>query len=45
VIGPHLFFGFVVAVVALMLLPGPNVALIVSNSVTRGPWFGLLTVG
>ncbi len=43
-IGPHLFFGFVVAVVALMLLPGPNVALIVSNSVTRGPRFGLLTV-
>ncbi len=40
----HLLGAFTLAVTALMLLPGPNVALIVANSVTRGPRYGLLTV-
>jgi threonine/homoserine/homoserine lactone efflux protein len=44
-IDPHLFLGFVAAVAVLMLIPGPNVALIVANSVAHGPRYGLLTVG
>jgi len=40
----HLYFAFVLAVTILMLIPGPNVALIVANSVAYGPRFGLLTV-
>jgi len=43
-IDPGLFLAFVAAVVVLMLIPGPNVALIVANSVAYGPRFGLLTV-
>jgi homoserine/homoserine lactone efflux protein len=43
-IDPGLYLAFIAAVSALMLLPGPNVALIVSNSVAYGPRFGLLTV-
>jgi threonine/homoserine/homoserine lactone efflux protein len=39
-----LYFGFVAAVTVLMLIPGPNVALIVANSVAHGPRYGLLTV-
>jgi len=35
---------FVLAVAALMLIPGPNVALIVANSVAYGRRYGLLTV-
>jgi threonine/homoserine/homoserine lactone efflux protein len=35
---------FVLAVVALLLIPGPNVALIVANSVAYGRRYGLLTV-
>lgn len=35
---------FALAVVALMLIPGPNVALIVANSVAYGRRYGLLTV-
>ena len=35
---------FVLAVTALMLIPGPNVALIVANSVAYGRRYGLLTV-
>ena len=35
---------FVLAVTALMLIPGPNVALIVANSVAYGQRYGLLTV-
>lgn len=35
---------FMMATLALLLLPGPNVALIVANSVAYGPRFGLLTV-
>jgi homoserine/homoserine lactone efflux protein len=44
VIDPGLFLAFVAAVVLLMLIPGPNVALIVANSIAYGPRYGLLTV-
>ena len=40
----HLYLAFVLAVTVLMLIPGPNVALIVANSVTHGVRYGLLTV-
>jgi threonine/homoserine/homoserine lactone efflux protein len=40
----HLYLAFVAAVTVLMLIPGPNVALIVANSVTYGFRYGLLTV-
>ena len=43
-IDPGLYAAFVAAVVVLMLIPGPNVALIVANSVAYGPRYGLLTV-
>jgi threonine/homoserine/homoserine lactone efflux protein len=38
------FLAFVATVTVLMLIPGPNVVLIVANSVAHGPRFGLLTV-
>ena len=41
---PALFLAFVAAVTVLMLIPGPNVALIVANSVTHGTRTGLLTM-
>ncbi|MBI1213910.1 MAG: LysE family translocator [Alphaproteobacteria bacterium] len=40
----NLYLAFVAASLALALMPGPNVALIVSNSVAYGPRSGLLTV-
>lgn len=40
----HLIPAFIAATVALMLLPGPNVALIVANSLAYGARWGLLTV-
>ena len=40
----HLYLAFVAAVTILMLIPGPNVALIVANSVSHGFRYGLLTV-
>ena len=43
-IDPGLFLAFAAAVTILMLIPGPNVALIVANSVAYGPKYGLLTV-
>lgn len=43
-IDPGLYLGFVFATAVLMLIPGPNVALIVANSVAHGTRFGLLTV-
>jgi threonine/homoserine/homoserine lactone efflux protein len=43
-IAPHLFTLFVLATTGLMLIPGPNVALITANSVAHGTRFGLLTV-
>ena len=35
-IDPALFFAFLAATTVLMLIPGPNVALIVANSVAYG---------
>ena len=43
-IAVHLYAAFVAAVTTLMLIPGPNVALIVANSVAHGARYGLLTV-
>jgi threonine/homoserine/homoserine lactone efflux protein len=43
-IDPSLLLAFVAAVTVLMLIPGPNVALIVANSVAYGPRYGFLTV-
>jgi threonine/homoserine/homoserine lactone efflux protein len=40
----QLYLTFVLATTILMLIPGPNVALIVANGVGRGPRYGLLTV-
>lgn len=40
----HLYVSFAAAVTALMLLPGPNIALITANSVSHGVRYGLLTV-
>src|SRR6185369_9350084 len=40
----NLYLAFVAASLALALLPGPNVAVIVSNSVSYGTRYGLLTV-
>jgi homoserine/homoserine lactone efflux protein len=39
-----LYLAFVAASLALALLPGPNVAVIVSNSIAYGLRYGLLTV-
>ena len=39
-----LYIAFVAATTILMLIPGPNVALIVANSVGHGTRYGLLTV-
>jgi homoserine/homoserine lactone efflux protein len=41
---PNLLLAFILATTVLMLLPGPNVALIVANSVAWGTRYGLLTV-
>lgn len=41
---PHLYIAFMTATSVLMLIPGPNVAFIVGNSVGRGTRNGLLTV-
>jgi threonine/homoserine/homoserine lactone efflux protein len=43
-IDPATFLAFVAATTMLMLIPGPNVALIVSNSVAYGSRYGLVTV-
>jgi threonine/homoserine/homoserine lactone efflux protein len=40
----ELYLAFVAATVVLMLIPGPNVAMIVANSVAHGPRYGLVTV-
>jgi threonine/homoserine/homoserine lactone efflux protein len=40
----ELYVAFVAATAILMVIPGPNVALIVANSVAHGTRFGLLTV-
>lgn len=41
---PDLFFAFVAATLVLMVIPGPNVALVVSNSIAYGTRYGLFTV-
>src|SRR6185369_16297618 len=43
-IDPSLYLAFIAAVTVLMVIPGPNVALIVANSVAHGSRYGLLTV-
>jgi len=43
-IEPALLLGFIAAVTLLMLIPGPNVALIVAGSVSHGVRAGLMTV-
>jgi homoserine/homoserine lactone efflux protein len=40
----ELYLAFVLASAVLILIPGPNVALIVANSVAHGTRYGLLTV-
>lgn len=40
----HLWFAFLGAIVVLMLIPGPNVALIVANSLRHGVRYGLTTM-
>jgi threonine/homoserine/homoserine lactone efflux protein len=40
----ELYLAFIAATVILMVIPGPNVALIVANSVAHGARYGLLTV-
>jgi threonine/homoserine/homoserine lactone efflux protein len=39
-----LYLGFVAASTVLILIPGPNVSLIVANSIAYGTRYGLLTV-
>lgn len=39
-----LYLGFVLASTVLILIPGPNVSLIVANSIAYGTRYGLLTV-
>ncbi len=41
---PDLYLGFVIASAVLILIPGPNVSLIVANSIAYGTRYGLLTV-
>jgi homoserine/homoserine lactone efflux protein len=40
----ELYLGFVLASTILILIPGPNVSLIVANSIAYGTRYGLLTV-
>jgi threonine/homoserine/homoserine lactone efflux protein len=44
ILEPSLLLAFAASVTLLMLIPGPNVALIVANSVSYGPRHGLMTV-
>ena len=40
----ELYLAFIAASVVLILMPGPNVAVIVANSVSQGTRYGLITV-
>ena len=40
----ELYFAFVATTVVLILIPGPNVALIVANSIAHGRRYGQLKV-
>jgi threonine/homoserine/homoserine lactone efflux protein len=44
VIPLHLYAAFVFATVILMLIPGPNVSVIVANSVSHGTRYGMLAL-
>jgi homoserine/homoserine lactone efflux protein len=44
VVDPALYLAFVAAATVLVIMPGPNIALIVANSLAHGPKYGLLTV-
>lgn len=39
-----LYLGFIAASALLILIPGPNVSLIVANAIAHGTRYGLLTV-
>lgn len=41
---PDLYLAFIAACAVLIAIPGPNVALIVANSVAHGARYGLMTV-
>jgi len=43
-VSPQLYAAFIGATVVLILIPGPNVALIVANSLAHGSRYGLTTV-
>ena len=43
-IAPDLYLAYILACIVLIVIPGPNVALIVANSVAHGARFGLLSV-
>jgi threonine/homoserine/homoserine lactone efflux protein len=40
----HLYLAFIAASVILILMPGPNVSVIVASSISRGVRYGLVTV-
>jgi threonine/homoserine/homoserine lactone efflux protein len=41
---PELYFAFLAATLVMLVMPGPNVTLIVANSIAYGTRFGLFTV-
>jgi threonine/homoserine/homoserine lactone efflux protein len=41
---PELYFAFLAATLVMLVIPGPNVTLIVANAVAYGTRFGLFTV-
>ena len=41
---PGVYLAFVVATIVLIVIPGPNVGLIVANSIAHGTRYGLMTV-
>ncbi len=43
-IDPALYAGFILATCVLIMIPGPNMALIVANSMAYGARYGLITV-
>lgn len=45
IIHSHLYLGFVAATLALIALPGPNITLIVGNTIAHGRARGLTTLG
>jgi homoserine/homoserine lactone efflux protein len=40
----NLYLAYCAAIAVLMMIPGPNVGMIVANSVAHGPRYGMLTV-